>query len=171
MLFSIVFAGVRDLCKGDIGGRMLEILPFYSKLLRNVSFFFLVSHGGYQRENAGTNRRTSLIIWKIICRAGSPLQEDYEDSPARSLVETPSRRKAGRRQRLPGRRTVELMPIRAEQCSQEGNGQIIWKEVFSTGKCEPGKTEDRAITRPAGGISKVTEEELQGIASKELLTV
>ena len=48
MLFSIVFA-CRDL-QGDHGRKDAGGNPafLYSKLLRNVSLFFLVSHGGYQ---------------------------------------------------------------------------------------------------------------------------
>ena len=99
MLFSVIFAGV-GICKGILDGRMLgEILPFlYCRLPGAVSVFFPCRHWWISREAAGTEDESDRLSGK------SPVRQDPGDGAG--LRETV------RASKLPGRRTVELMPIR-----------------------------------------------------------
>ena len=71
--------------------------------------------------------------------------------------------------KLPGRRTVELMPIRGRAAQPQEMVRETGREVFSTEHEMSGKTEDRGMSQQEES-SKVTEEELQALL-QELLTV
>ena len=99
MLFSVIFAGV-GICKGILDGRMLgEILPFYIASFLGLYLYFslsaLVDIKGKRRV-----LKTNLIDYRENHLSGRiPVTEqDYERLYGAS--------------KLPGRRTVELMPIR-----------------------------------------------------------
>lgn len=71
--------------------------------------------------------------------------------------------------KLPGRRTVELMPIRGRAAQSQEMVREAGREVFSAEHAIPGKTEDRGMSQQDES-SSVTEEELQALL-QELLTV
>lgn len=71
--------------------------------------------------------------------------------------------------KLPGRRTVELMPIRGRAAQPQEMVRETGREVFSTEHEMPGKMEDRGMAQQ-DETSRVTEEELQALL-QELLTV
>ena len=71
--------------------------------------------------------------------------------------------------KLPGRRTVELMPIRGRAAQPQEMVRETGREVFSTEHEMPGKMEDRGMAQQDES-SRVTEEELQALL-QELLTV
>lgn len=71
--------------------------------------------------------------------------------------------------KLPGRRTVELMPIRGRAAQPQEMVREAGREVFSAEHAIPGKTEDRGMSQQDES-SSVTEEELQALL-QELLTV
>lgn len=156
MLFSVVFAGV-GICKGILDGRMLgEILPFYIASFLELYLYFslsaLVDIKGKQRV-----LKTNLIDYLENHLSGRiPVTEqDYERLYGAS--------------KLPGRRTVELMPIRGRAAQPQEMVRETGREVFSTEHEMPGKMEDRGMAQQ-DETSRVTEEELQALL-QELLTV
>ena len=156
MLFSVVFAGV-GICKGILDGRMLgEILPFYIASFLGLYLYFslsaLVDIKGKQRV-----LKTNLIDYLENHLSGRiPVTEqDYERLYGAS--------------KLPGRRTVELMPIRGRAAQPQEMVRETEREVFSTEHEMPGKMEDRGMAQQEEP-SRVTEEELQALL-QELLTV
>ena len=156
MLFSVIFAGV-GICKGILDGRMLgEILPFYIASFLGLYLYFslsaLVDIKGKQRV-----LKTNLIDYLENHLSGRiPVTEqDYERLYGAS--------------KLPGRRTVELMPIRGRTAQPQEMVRETGREVFSTEHEMPGKTEDRGMAQQ-DETSRVTEEELQALL-QELLTV
>lgn len=156
MLFSVVFAGV-GICKGILDGRMLgEILPFYIASFLGLYLYFslsaLVDIKGKQRV-----LKTNLIDYLENHLSGRiPVTEqDYERLYGAS--------------KLPGRRTVELMPIRGRAAQPQEMVRETGREVFSTEHEMPGKMEDRGMAQQ-DEASSVTEEELQALL-QELLTV
>ena len=156
MLFSVVFAGV-GICKGILDGRMLgEILPFYIASFLGLYLYFslsaLVDIKGKQRV-----LKTNLIDYLENHLSGRiPVTEqDYERLYGAS--------------KLPGRRTVELMPIRGRAAQTQEMVRETGREVFSTENEMPGKKEDRGMDQQDES-SSVTEEELQALL-QELLTV
>lgn len=156
MLFSVIFAGV-GICKGILDGRMLgEILPFYIASFLGLYLYFslsaLVDIKGKRRV-----LKTNLIDYLENHLSGRiPVTEqDYERLYGAS--------------KLPGRRTVELMPIRGRTAQPQEMVRETGREVFSTEHEMPGKTEDRGMSQQDES-SSVTEEELQALL-QELLTV
>ena len=156
MLFSVVFAGV-GICKGILDGRMLgEILPFYIASFLGLYLYFslsaLVDIKGKQRV-----LKTNLIDYLENHLSGRiPVTEqDYERLYGAS--------------KLPGRRTVELMPIRGRAAQPQEMVRETGREVLSTENEMPGKMEDRGMAQQ-DEASRVTEEELQALL-QELLTV
>lgn len=156
MLFSVVFAGA-GICKGILDGRMLgEILPFYIASFLGLYLYFslsaLVDIKGKQRV-----LKTNLIDYLENHLSGRiPVTEqDYERLYGAS--------------KLPGRRTVELMPIRGRAAQPQEMVRETGREVFSAEHAIPGKTEDRGMSQQDES-SSVTEEELQALL-QELLTV
>lgn len=156
MLFSVVFAGV-GICKGILDGRMLgEILPFYIVSFLELYLYFslsaLVDIKGKQRV-----LKTNLIDYLENHLSGRiPVTEqDYERLYGAS--------------KLPGRRTVELMPIRGRAAQPQEMVRETGREVFSTEHEMPGKMEERGMAQQ-DETSRVTEEELQALL-QELLTV
>lgn len=156
MLFSVVFAGV-GICKGILDGRMLgEILPFYIASFLGLYLYFslsaLVDIKGKQRV-----LKTNLIDYLENHLSGRiPVTEqDYERLYGAS--------------KLPGRRTVELMPIRGRAAQPQEMVRETGREVFSTEHEMPGKMEARGMAQQ-DETSRVTEEELQALL-QELLTV
>ena len=156
LLFSVVFAGV-GICKGILDGRMLgEILPFYIASFLGLYLYFslsaLVDIKGKQRV-----LKTNLIDYLENHLSGRiPVTEqDYERLYGAS--------------KLPGRRTVELMPIRGRAAQPQEMVRETGREVFSTEHEMPGKMEDRGMAQQ-DETSRVTEEELQALL-QELLTV
>lgn len=156
MLFSVIFAGV-GICKGILDGRMLgEILPFYIASFLGLYLYFslsaLVDIKGKRRV-----LKTNLIDYLENHLSGRiPVTEqDYERLYGAS--------------KLPGRRTVELMPIRGRAVQPQEMVRETEREVFSVEHVIPGKTEDRGMSQQDES-SRVTEEELQALL-QELLTV
>ena len=156
MLFSVIFAGV-GICKGILDGRMLgEILPFYIASFLGLYLYFslsaLVDIKGKRRV-----LKTNLIDYLENHLSGRiPVTEqDYERLYGAS--------------KLPGRRTVELMPIRGRATQPQEMVRETGREVFSTENEMPGKKEDRGMDQQDES-SSVTEEELQALL-QELLTV
>ena len=156
MLFSVIFAGV-GICKGILDGRMLgEILPFYIASFLGLYLYFslsaLVDIKGKRRV-----LKTNLIDYLENHLSGRiPVTEqDYERLYGAS--------------KLPGRRTVELMPIRGRTAQPQEMVRETGREVFSTEHEMPGKMEDRGMAQQ-DETSRVTEEELQA-PLQELLTV
>ena len=156
MLFSVIFAGV-GICKGILDGRMLgEILPFYIASFLGLYLYFslsaLVDIKGKRRV-----LKTNLIDYLENHLSGRiPVTEqDYERLYGAS--------------KLPGRRTVELMPIRGRAAQPQEMVRETGREVFSAEHAIPGKTEDRGMSQQDES-SGVTEEELQALL-QELLTV
>ena len=156
MLFSVIFAGV-GICKGILDGRMLgEILPFYIASFLGLYLYFslsaLVDIKGKRRV-----LKTNLIDYLENHLSGRiPVTEqDYERLYGAS--------------KLPGRRTVELMPIRGRAAQPQEMVRETGREVFSTEHEMPGKMEDRGMAQQDES-SRVTEEELQALL-QELLTV
>lgn len=156
MLFSVIFAGM-GICKGILDGRMLgEILPFYIASFLGLYLYFslsaLVDIKGKRRV-----LKTNLIDYLENHLSGRiPVTEqDYERLYGAS--------------KLPGRRTVELMPIRGRAAQPQEMVRETGREVFSTEHEMPGKTEDRGMAQQDES-SRVTEEELQALL-QELLTV
>lgn len=156
MLFSVVFAGV-GICKGILDGRMLgEILPFYIASFLGLYLYFSLSA---MIDIKGKRRvlKTNLIDYLENHLSGRiPVTEqDYERLYGAS--------------KLPGRRTVELMPIRGRAAQPQEMVRETGREVFSTEHEMPGKMEDRGMAQQ-DETSRVTEEELQALL-QELLTV
>ena len=156
MLFSVIFAGV-GICKGILDGRMLgEILPFYIASFLGLYLYFslsaLVDIKGKRRV-----LKTNLVDYLENHLSGRiPVTEqDYV-----RLYGAP---------KLPGRRTVELMPIRGRAAQPQEMVREAGREVFSAEHAIPGKTEDRGMSQQDES-SSVTEEELQALL-QELLTV
>lgn len=156
MLFSVIFAGM-GICKGILDGRMLgEILPFYIASFLGLYLYFslsaLVDIKGKRRV-----LKTNLIDYLENHLSGRiPVTEqDYERLYGAS--------------KLPGRRTVELMPIRGRAVQPQEMVRETEREVFSVEHVIPGKTEDRGMSQQDES-SSVTEEELQALL-QELLTV
>lgn len=156
MLFSVIFAGV-GICKGILDGRMFgEILPFYIASFLGLYLYFslsaLVDIKGKRRV-----LKTNLIDYLENHLSGRiPVTEqDYERLYGAS--------------KLPGRRTVELMPIRGRTAQPQEMVRETGREVFSTEHEMPGKMEDRGMAQQ-DETSRVTEEELQALL-QELLTV
>ena len=156
MLFSVIFAGM-GICKGILDGRMLgEILPFYIASFLGLYLYFslsaLVDIKGKQRV-----LKTNLIDYLENHLSGriSVTEQDYERLYGAS--------------KLPGRRTVELMPIRGRTAQPQEMVRETGREVFSTEHEMPGKMEDRGMAQQ-DETSRVTEEELQALL-QELLTV
>ena len=156
MLFSVIFAGV-GICKGILDGRMLgEILPFYIASFLGLYLYFslsaLVDIKGKRRV-----LKTNLIDYLENHLSGRiPVTEqDYERLYGAS--------------KLPGRRTVELMPIRGRAAQPQEMVREAGREVFAAEHAIPGKTEDRGMAQQDES-SRVTEEELQALL-QELLTV
>ena len=156
MLFSVIFAGV-GICKGILDGRMLgEILPFYIASFLGLYLYFslsaLVDIKGKRRV-----LKTNLIDYLENHLSGRiPVTEqDYERLYGAS--------------KLPGRRTVELMPIRGRTAQPQEMVRETGREVFSTEHEMPWKMEDRGMAQQDES-SRVTEEELQALL-QELLTV
>ncbi len=156
MLFSVIFAGM-GICKGILDGRMFgEILPFYIASFLGLYLYFslsaLVDIKGKRRV-----LKTNLIDYLENHLSGRiPVTEqDYERLYGAS--------------KLPGRRTVELMPIRGRTAQPQEMVRETGREVFSTEHEMPGKMEDRGMAQQ-DETSRVTEEELQALL-QELLTV
>ena len=156
MLFSVIFAGM-GICKGILDGRMLgEILPFYIASFLGLYLYFslsaLVDIKGKRRV-----LKTNLIDYLENHLSGRiPVTEqDYERLYGAS--------------KLPGRRAVELMPIRGRTAQPQEMVRETGREVFSTEHEMPGKMEDRGMAQQ-DETSRVTEEELQALL-QELLTV
>lgn len=156
MLFSVIFAGM-GICKGILDGRMLgEILPFYIASFLGLYLYFSLSA---MIDIKGKRRvlKTNLIDYLENHLSGRiPVTEqDYERLYGAS--------------KLPGRRTVELMPIRGRAAQPQEMVRETGREVFSTEHEMPGKMEDRGMAQQDES-SRVTEEELQALL-QELLTV
>lgn len=156
MLFSVVFAGA-GICKGILDGRMLgEILPYYIASFLGMYLYFSLSA---MIDIKGKRRvlKTNLIDYLENHLSGRiPVTEqDYERLYGAS--------------KLPGRRTVELMPIRGRAAQPQEMVREAGREVFSAEHAIPGKTEDRGMSQQDES-SSVTEEELQALL-QELLTV
>lgn len=156
MLFSVVFAGA-GICKGILDGRMLgEILPYYIASFLGMYLYFSLSA---MIDIRGKRRvlKTNLIDYLENHLSGRiPVTEqDYERLYGAS--------------KLPGRRTVELMPIRGRAAQPQEMVRETGREVFSTEHEMPGKMEDRGMAQQDES-SRVTEEELQALL-QELLTV
>ena len=156
MLFSVIFAGV-GICKGILDGRMLgEILPFYIASFLGLYLYFSLSA---MIDIKGKRRvlKTNLIDYLENHLSGRiPVTEqDYERLYGAS--------------KLPGRRTVELMPIRGRAAQPQEMVRETGREVFSAEHEMPGKMEDRGMAQQDES-SRVTEEELQALL-QELLTV
>ena len=156
MLFSVVFAGA-GICKGILDGRMLgEILPYYIASFLGLYLYFSLSA---MIDIKGKRRvlKTNLIDYLENHLSGRiPVTEqDYERLYGAS--------------KLPGRRTVELMPIRGRTAQPQEMVRETGREVFSTEHEMPGKMEDRGMAQQ-DETSRVTEEELQALL-QELLTV
>lgn len=156
MLFSVIFAGM-GICKGILDGRMLgEILPFYIASFLGLYLYFSLSA---LVDIKGKRRilKTNLIDYLENHLSGRiPVTEqDYERLYGAS--------------KLPGRRTVELMPIRGRAAQPQEMVRETEREVFSTEHEMPGKMEDRGMAQQDES-SRVTEEELQALL-QELLTV
>lgn len=156
MLFSVIFAGM-GICKGILDGRMLgEILPFYIASFLGLYLYFSLSA---LVDIKGKRRilKTNLIDYLENHLSGRiPVTEqDYERLYGAS--------------KLPGRRTVELMPIRGRTAQPQEMVRETGREVFSTEHEMPGKMEDRGMAQQ-DETSRVTEEELQALL-QELLTV
>ena len=156
MLFSVVFAGA-GICKGILDGRMLgEILPYYIASFLGLYLYFSLSA---MIDIKGKRRglKTNLIDYLENHLSGRiPVTEqDYERLYGAS--------------KLPGRRTVELMPIRGRAAQPQEMVRETGREVFSTEHEMPGKMEDRGMAQQDES-SRVTEEELQALL-QELLTV
>jgi hypothetical protein len=156
MLFSVVFAGA-GICKGILDGRMLgEILPYYIASFLGLYLYFSLSA---MIDIKGKRRvlKTNLIDYLENHLSGRiPVTEqDYERLYGAS--------------KLPGRRTVELMPIRGRAAQPQEMVRETGREVFSTEHEMSGKTEDRGMAQQDES-SRVTEEELQALL-QELLTV
>lgn len=156
MLFSVVFAGA-GICKGILDGRMLgEILPYYIASFLGLYLYFSLSA---MIDIKGKRRvlKTNLIDYLENHLSGRiPVTEqDYERLYGAS--------------KLPGRRTVELMPIRGRAAQPQEMVREAGREVFSTEHEMPGKMEDRGMAQQDES-SRVTEEELQALL-QELLTV
>ena len=156
MLFSVIFAGM-GICKGILDGRMLgEILPFYIASFLGLYLYFSLSA---MIDIKGKRRvlKTNLIDYLENHLSGRiPVTEqDYERLYGAS--------------KLPGRRTVELMPIRGRAAQPQEMVRETGREVFSTEHEMPGKMEDRGMAQQDES-SSVTEEELQALL-QELLTV
>ena len=156
MLFSVVFAGA-GICKGILDGRMLgEILPYYIASFLGMYLYFSLSA---MIDIKGKRRvlKTNLIDYLENHLSGRiPVTEqDYERLYGAS--------------KLPGRRTVELMPIRGRAAQPQEMVRETGREVFSTEHEMPGKMEDRGMAQQDES-SRVTEEELQALL-QELLTV
>ena len=156
MLFSVVFAGA-GICKGILDGRMLgEILPYYIASFLGLYLYFSLSA---MIDIKGKRRglKTNLIDYLENHLSGRiPVTEqDYERLYGAS--------------KLPGRRTVELMPIRGRAAQPQEMVRETGREVFSTEHEMPGKMEDRGMAQQEES-SRVTEEELQALL-QELLTV
>lgn len=156
MLFSVIFAGM-GICKGILDGRMLgEILPFYIASFLGLYLYFSLSA---LMDIKGKRRvlKTNLIDYLENHLSGRiPVTEqDYERLYGAS--------------KLPGRRTVELMPIRGRTAQPQEMVRETGREVFSTEHEMPGKMEDRGMAQQ-DETSRVTEEELQALL-QELLTV
>ena len=156
MLFSVVFAGV-GICKGILDGRMLgEILPFYIASFLGLYLYFslsaLVDIKGKQRV-----LKTNLIDYLSVS-AGEPLvqEQDYERLYGAS--------------KLPGRRTVELMPIRGRAAQPQEMVRETGREIYSTEHEMSDKPGSQSMTEEPDDSSRVTEEELQALL-QELLTV
>ena len=157
MLFSVVFAGA-GICKGILDGRMLgEILPYYIASFLGLYLYFSLSA---MIDIKGKRRvlKTNLIDYLENHLSGRiPVTEqDYERLYGAS--------------KLPGRRTVELMPIRSRAVQPEETSDRLDREVFSTENATPEKAEGKAITERPEDPARVTEEELQALL-QELLTV
>lgn len=156
MLFSVVFAGA-GICKGILDGRMLgEILPYYIASFLGLYLYFSLSA---MIDIKGKRRvlKTNLIDYLENHLSGRILvtEQDYERLYGAS--------------KLPGRRTVELMPIRGRAAQPQEMVRETGREVFSTEHEMPGKMEDRGMAQQDES-SRVTEEELQALL-QELLTV
>ena len=156
MLFSVIFAGV-GICKGILDGRMLgEILPYYIASFLGLYLYFSLSA---MIDIKGKRRvlKTNLIDYLENHLSGRiPVTEqDYERLYGAS--------------KLPGRRTVELMPIRGRTAQPQEMVRETGREVFSTEHEMPRKMEDRGMAQQ-DETSRVTEEELQALL-QELLTV
>jgi hypothetical protein len=156
MLFSVVFAGA-GICKGILDGRMLgEILPYYIASFLGMYLYFSLSA---MIDIKGKRRvlKTNLIDYLENHLSGRiPVTEqDYERLYGAS--------------KLPGRRTVELMPIRGRAAQPQEMVRETGREVFSAEHEMPGKMEDRGMAQQDES-SRVTEEELQALL-QELLTV
>lgn len=156
MLFSVIFAGM-GICKGILDGRMLgEILPFYIASFLGLYLYFSLSA---LVDIKGKRRilKTNLIDYLENHLSGRiPVTEqDYERLYGAS--------------KLPGRRTVELMPIRGRAAQPQEMVRETGREVFSAEHEMPGKMEDRGMDQQDES-SRVTEEELQALL-QELLTV
>lgn len=156
MLFSVVFAGA-GICKGILDGRMLgEILPYYIASFLGLYLYFSLSA---MIDIKGKRRvlKTNLIDYLENHLSGRiPVTEqDYERLYGAS--------------KLPGRRTVELMPIRGRAAQPQEMVRETGREVFSAEHEMPGKMEDRGMAQQDES-SRVTEEELQALL-QELLTV
>lgn len=156
MLFSVIFAGM-GICKGILDGRMLgEILPFYIASFLGLYLYFslsaLVDIKGKRRV-----LKTNLIDYLENHLSGRiPVTEqDYERLYGAS--------------KFPGRRTVELMPIRGRAAQPQEMVREAGREVFSAEHAIPRKTEDRGMSQQDES-SSVAEEELQALL-QELLTV
>ena len=154
MLFSVIFAGM-GICKGILDGRMLgEILPFYIASFLGLYLYFslsaLVDIKGKRRV-----LKTNLIDYLENHLSGRiPVTEqDYERLYGAS--------------KLPGRRTVELMPIRGRTAQPQEMVRETGREVFSTEHEMPGKMEDRGMAQQ-DETSRVTEEELQALLQESL---
>ena len=143
MLCSVVFAGV-GICKGILDGRMLgEILPFYIVSFLGLYLYFSLSA---MVDIKGKRRvlKTNLVDYLENHLSGRihVTEQDYERLYGPAGVG--------------GRRTVELMPIRAREVPVKE--EVAMKEEVPKAAETP---EDPA---------KVTEEELQELL-RELLTV
>lgn len=155
MLFSVIFAGM-GICKGILDGRMLgEILPFYIASFLGLYLYFslsaLVDIKGKRRV-----LKTNLIDYLENHLSGRiPVTEqDYERLYGAS--------------KLPGRRTVELMPIRGRTAQPQEMVRETGREVFSTEHEMPGKMEDRGMAQQ-DETSRVTEEEYRHFCRNCLL--
>lgn len=132
MLFSVIFAGV-GICKGILDGRMLgEILPFYIASFLGLYLYFslsaLVDIKGKRRV-----LKTNLIDYLENHLSGRiPVTEqDYERLYGAS--------------KLPGRRTVELMPIRGRTAQpQEMDSGDRKRGIFPRNMRCPGKWKTEA---------------------------
>lgn len=174
MLFSVVFAGV-GICKGILDGRMLgEILPFYIASFLGLYLYFSLSA---MMDIKGKRRvlKTNLIDYLENHLSGRiPVTEqDYERLYGPGSIGEEIGvvgRTRGRQQKVSGRRTVELMPIRGRAVQPEEASNRLDREAFSAENITPEKAEDEAGAEQQEDSAKVTEEELQALL-QELLTV